>query len=144
MQNSTGSKPVALTILTGQKIDGRRESDRIEIAGDVYLKENSVHIIYKESNTKTHIRISGQTVHVHRLGELSGDLWFVEGDERDTRYETPYGRMTLTLDTHRIDWDAKKLRLYIRYNILTEGQLVSMNEMTIEMKERNEHEKPGQ
>lgn len=145
MQNVTDNgKKMALTILTGQKIDGRRENDRIETMADVYQREQSVHILYQENQTKTHIRITGKTVHIHRLGALSGDLWFVEGAERDTRYETPYGRMMLTLDTHRIDWDEKKRRLYIRYNVLTDGALVSMNEITIEIKERKQYEKSGQ
>lgn len=138
MQQPTGNKKVLVVLTTSQKVDGQYDSDRMETAGDLYFKEDSVHLIYNEANTKTHIRISGQTVHVHRLGELSGDLWFVEGDERDTRYETPYGRMVLTVDTHKLNWDPKKLRLQIRYNILSNGDLLSMNEMTIEMREKNE------
>lgn len=129
------SKKIKLTIFTEQKLGEQRECDQIEAQGELYLKEGSTHLLYQEGNTKTHIRISGDTVHVHRLGELSGDLWFVEGDERDTRYETPYGRMLLTIKTHRIRWDAKTMILNIRYNILTDGELVSMNEMTIKMKE---------
>lgn len=138
MQQPTGSKKVLVVLTTSQKVDGQYDTDRMETAGDLYFKEDSVHLIYNEANTKTHIRISGQTVHVHRLGELSGDLWFVEGDERDTRYETPYGRMVLTIDTHKLNWDLQKLRLQIRYNILSNGDLLSMNEMTIEMREQDE------
>ncbi len=129
------SKKVTVTVRTEQKLGDQRETDQSQTTGDLYLKEGSTHLLYQEGNTKTHIRISGDTVHVHRLGELSGDLWFVEGDERDTRYETPYGRMLLTIKTHRIRWDAKNGILKIRYNILTDGQLVSMNEMMIIMKE---------
>lgn len=138
MQQPTGSKKVLVVLTTSQKVDGQYDTDHMETAGDLYFKEDSVHLIYNEANTKTHIRISGQTVHVHRLGELSGDLWFVEGDERDTRYETPYGRMVLTIDTHKLNWDPQKLRLQIRYNILSNGDLLSMNEMTIEMREQDE------
>lgn len=138
------SKNVTVVLTTSQKIGNQRETDRMETAGEFFEKENSIHLLYDEEKTKTHIRISGDTVHVHRFGELSGDLWFVEGDERDTRYETPYGRMMLTVETHKILWDPKKMRLFIRYNILTEGQLISMNEMTIEMKERNEDEESCQ
>lgn len=129
------SKKVSVLLETSQKIDGEREQSRIEAEGALYVKEGSTHILYEENGTKTHVRITGNTAHIHRLGELSGDLWFVEGDRRDTRYETPYGRMILTIDTHKMDWDAKAMRLYIRYNVLTEDQLVSMNEMTIKMKE---------
>lgn len=129
------NKPITLLLETSQKVGDQRDSDRITAAGMLYEKENSTHIIYEENQTKTHIRISGDTVHIHRLGALSGDLWFVLGDQRDTRYETPYGRMLLTIDTHRIDWDLKAKSLYIRYNILTEGQLISMNEMKIKFEE---------
>lgn len=131
-----GSKTVTVVLTTSQKVGDQREQDCMELQGELFEKENSTHLLYTENNTKTHVRISGDTVHVHRLGELSGDLWFVDGDERDTRYETPYGRMMLTIKTHKIEWDAKRMRLYIRYNILTDGQLISMNEMTVEMKEK--------
>ena len=129
------NKKVKLVLSTSQKVDEQYDKGRLEAEGTLYTKEDTVHLLYEENNTKTHIRINGDTVHVHRLGELSGDLWFVEGDERDTRYETPYGRMVLTVVTHKIEWDAKKMRLFIRYNITSAEQLLSMNEMTIEMRE---------
>lgn len=136
MQKTSESKKVDIFLDSSQKVDGEKEQTKTETQGTLYVKEGSTHILYEENGTKTHIRISGETAHIHRLGELSGDLWFVEGDRRDTRYETPYGRMILTLDTHKLEWDAKKMRLYIRYNLLVEDQLASMNEMTITMKER--------
>ncbi len=138
MPNAMESKKVSITIQTEQKLGDQREIEQSNVCGDLYFKEESTHLLYQEGNIKTHIRISGDTVHVHRLGDLSGDLWFVEGDERDTRYETPYGRMMLTVKTHRIRWDVKTLTLNIRYNILTDGQVVSMNEMSIKMKEIKE------
>ena len=135
MPKPLDNKKVKLVLTTSQKVDEQYDKDRLEAEGTLYTKEDTVHLLYEENNTKTHIRINGDTVHVHRLGELSGDLWFVEGDERDTRYETPYGRRVLTVVTHKIEWDAKKMRLFIRYNITSAEQLLSMNEMTIEMRE---------
>ena len=135
------SKSVSIVMTTSQKVDDQREEQTARFTGTLWPKGDSTHIIYQENNTKTHIRIGPDLVHIHRLGELSGDLWFVEGEERDCRYQTPYGCMMLTLHTHRIRWDKHKLQ--IRYNILVEGQLASMNEMTIEMKE-NKNEQPGQ
>lgn len=129
------SKTVSVRMTTSQKVGDERDTQTAELRGQLWLKENSVHLIYEEEKTKTHLRIGDKLVHIHRLGELSGDLWFAEGEERDTRYETPYGRMILTIHTHRIRWDQKKLTLAIRYNIMIEGQLASMNEMTIQMKE---------
>ncbi len=135
MPENLKNKAVRLTLETAQKIEDQRERDQIAVDATLYEKEGSHHILYQENQTKTHIRISEEMVHIHRLGELSGDLWFVAGDQRDTRYETPYGRMILTIDTHRIDWDPKGLRLYIRYNILSGDQRISLNEITIKMEE---------
>lgn len=132
------NKNVSIIMTTAQKVEGERETQTAELKGQLWVKENSVHLIYEEGKTKTHIRISDKLVHIHRLGELSGDLWFAEGEQRDTRYETPYGRMVLTIHTHRIRWDEKKLALAIRYNILVEDQVASMNEITIQMKEVQE------
>ncbi len=137
------SKTVSILLTTSQKVEGERETQTASMEGTLWLKEGAVHLIYEEQGTKTHLRIGDKLVHIHRLGELSGDLWFVDGEERDTRYDTPYGTMLLTIHTHRIRWDREKLYLNIRYNILVEGQRVSMNEMTIEMKEIK-NEKPDQ
>ncbi|MBQ8599992.1 MAG: DUF1934 domain-containing protein [Clostridia bacterium] len=130
------NKTVSIAMITSQKIDGDRDTQTAELTGTLWFKESAAHLIYEENGTKTHLRIGDKLVHIHRLGELSGDLWFAEGEERDTRYETPYGRMILTIHTHRIRWDEKRLTLAIRYNVLAEGRLVSMNEMNIEMKEK--------
>ncbi len=132
------SKPATLTLETSQKADGEKDSQKAVLRGSLWEKGETVHLIYEENGVKTHLRIREGLVHIHRLGELSGDLWFAEGEERDTRYETPYGRMMLTVHTHRIRWDRKRLSLSIRYNLLTEGQLLSMNEMMLEIREEQE------
>ena len=129
------SKTVTLTLETSQKAEGQRDTQKTELQGTLWEKGETVHLIYEEAGVKTHLRIQEGLVHIHRLGELSGDLWFADGEERDTRYETPYGRMMLTIHTHRIRWDRKKLSLFIRYNLLTDGQLLSMNEMTLKIRE---------
>ena len=104
--------------------------------GTYQEKDGSAHLIYTEENgLKTHIRISPGLVHIHRFGELSGDLWFVEGEQRDTRYETPYGRMILTVDTEKLRWDQRHGELYLRYRLLAEDEPISKNEITIKIKE---------
>ena len=95
------SKPVTLTLETSQKADGEKDSQKAVLQGSLWEKGETVHLIYEENGVKTHLRIQEGLVHIHRLGELSGDLWFAEGEERDTRYETPYGRMMLTVHTDR-------------------------------------------
>ncbi len=137
------NKSVSVVMRATQKVEGQREEQTTRYQGTLWEKGPHYHLIYEEENTKTHIRIEDKQVHIHRLGELSGDLWFAEGEERDCRYDTPYGCMVLTVHTHRILWDHRRMVLNLRYNLLVEGQLASMNEMTIEMKE-NKNEQPGQ
>ncbi len=126
---------VRVTMQTLQKADGQTDRQTLTYEGKYYQKDQSAHLIYKEEGTTAHIRIGEAEVHVHRLGSLSGDLWFVRGDQRDTRYETPYGRMILTVDTGDLCWDPQKKRLEIRYRLLMEEQLLSENEMTIMMED---------
>ena len=127
------NKRVYLTLSTSQKVGEERDRQESRMEGTLWQKGETAHLIYEEQGEKTHLRIQKELVHIHRLGQLSGDLWFVEGEERDTRYETPYGTMMLTVHTHRIRWDEKSL--FIRYNLLSEGQLLSMNEMMLEIRE---------
>lgn len=135
MQN----KNVTVQMEAVRRVGGETETENLKAAGSFYLKEGSAHLIYKEeTGLKTHIRISDELVHIHRFGELSGDLWFVEGEQRDTRYETPYGRMMLTVDTEKLRWDPKQMKLYIRYRILAEEEPISQNEITFKIKEVEE------
>ncbi len=135
MQN----KKVSVQLETVQRAGTEKETQSLNASGNFYLKDGSAHLIYEEENgLKTHIRISDELVHIHRFGELSGDLWFVEGEQRDTRYETPYGRMMLTVDTDKLRWDLKQMKLYIRYRILAEEEPISKNEITIYIKEVEE------
>lgn len=143
MQKALG-KPVALELETRRKADGEPAGDTLRAQGFYYQKEGAAHLVFKEGPTQnTHIRIGAGLVHVHRFGSLSGDLWFCEGSRRDTRYETPYGRLLLTVDTRQIHWDPQDLRLYIRYNLLDETRLLSENELTIRIRERKNDEEPG-
>ncbi len=124
---------------TVQRAGDQKEKQSLKASGNFYLKDGSAHLIYEEENSlKTHIRISDELVHIHRFGELSGDLWFVEGEQRDTRYETPYGRMMLTVETEKLRWDLRQMKLYLRYRLLAEEELISKNEITINIKEVEE------
>ena len=136
MPSNSENKSVKITMQTVQKAEGQVDRQSHSYEGKYYQKDQSYHLIYQEGEGRTaHLRISPGEVHVHRLGDLSGDLWFVAGDERDTRYETPYGRMILTVDTKKLNWDENTRRLEIAYRLLAEEQLLSENEMIITMED---------
>ena len=132
---------VKVLMETTQRADGQTDRQSLTYEGTFYQKDQSAHLIYKEEGSTAHIRIGEGEVHVHRLGSLSGDLWFVRGDERDSRYETPYGRMILTVATDSLDWNPLKKQLLIRYRLLAGDQLLSENEMMIKMEDIEENEK---
>lgn len=129
---------VKILMQTVQRAEGKADRQSLTYEGTYYQKDQSAHLIYKEEGSTAHIRIGEGEVHVHRLGSLSGDLWFVLGDERDTRYETPYGRMILTVATDRLDWSPLEKRLFISYRLMAGEQLLSENEMTIKMEDMEE------
>lgn len=135
MQNE---QKVRVVMNTLQRADGQTDRQTLTYEGRYYQKDQSAHLIYKEEQSTAHIRIGQGEVHVHRLGSLSGDLWFVAGDQRDTRYETPYGRMILTVDTTDLQWNSEEKLLSIRYRLMMEEQILSENEMTIKMEDIEE------
>lgn len=137
MQQVSAGKAVTVQLETVQNVQGRTERESFTYTGELYNKEGTVHLIYKETENQTaHIRIDGTLAHIHRFGELSGDLWFVKGEQRDTRYETPYGRMILTVDTALLRWDPVGRRLEIHYRLLAGEELLSKNEIIMKIKER--------
>lgn len=136
MPSNSENKPVRITLQTVQRAEGQVERQSHTYEGKYYQKDQSHHLIYQEAEgRRAHLRISAGEVHVHRLGDLSGDLWFIEGDERDARYETPYGRMILTVDTKKLRWEENTRRLEVAYRLLAGEQLLSENEMIITMED---------
>ncbi len=140
MPQVSDKKQVWLEIRSSQQLGRQQEQDLLKVDGCYYLKAQTAHLLYREEGGQiTHLRIQPDLVHIHRLGSLAGDLWFKLGDTRETRYDTPMGALLITVQTHEMSWLPGR-QLYLHYALLSEGQLLSENQLTITIRERKSNE----
>lgn len=55
--------------------------------------------------TTTSLRLTGGTVTLTRSGALASQMVFQEGLPHTSVYETPYGKLPMTLRTLRLEWE---------------------------------------
>ena len=103
------AKNVIISINTTY-IYGPDEEETIEFTTDgVYLFENNIgYISYYETQvtgmegTRTSSCIMPDSVVVDREGSISSQMVFKEGEKSSFVYDTPYGSVTMGMDTRRI------------------------------------------
>jgi uncharacterized beta-barrel protein YwiB (DUF1934 family) len=117
------------------------DEDGFELMTDgEYLRENGVTTFsYIESEltgnsgTKTTFNVEPDRVILHRGGTYGEDMIFSEKQRHHFLYETPFGSVTMGIDTHSI---TKNMRddsgdLEIRYDIKVDNVAVSQNLLKI-------------
>ena len=121
------------------------ESDEIELMTDgEYQHENGVSILtYRESEltglegTRTTIKVERDRVTMTRDGAVTTQMVFVEGEKHYFAYETPYGAITMGLDTFSIMSSLGKHGgdIKLRYVLNVDSAPLSRNEFKINVRE---------
>ena len=120
------------------------EEDCIEFAtdGGYQFSEEKTEIEYMESEltglegTKTRILVEGDMVTMERIGTVNTQMVFQEGKKHYFVYETPYGNMTLGVDTHHVTTHLHKTggELRVFYTINMDANVLGKNELVINIK----------
>ena len=121
------------------------ENDEIELMTDgKYQHENGVSILtYMESEltglegTRTTIKVERDRVTMTRDGAVTSQMVFVEGEKHYFAYETPYGAVTMGLDTACIHANLGKHGgdIKLRYALNVDSTPLSRNEFKINIRE---------
>ena len=132
-----------ISIRGAQQPDGG-ENDIIELEteGKYDFSADAIHFDYEESEltgltgTHTSFDVSGKVVTLTRSGTVNSNMVFQEGRKHYFAYETPFGAMTMGVDTHSIfsTLDENGGRLEICYAIDVENARVSKNVFKIQIK----------
>lgn len=125
-----------------QFFDG--EDDCIEFATDgcYNFSDDGAELIYMESQltglegTKTVIVVKDGRVTMLRKGTVNSQMVFQEGKKHYFIYETPYGNITLGIDTHSVSACLGECggELKISYTINMDSNMLGKNELIINVK----------
>lgn len=108
-------------------------SDEAEntFTGNLAIKDENIFITYKDKTTdvNTIIKASKQGVSVKRMGAMHGKLKFEVDKPYKTLYGTPYGEMSIEIQTSKSEVYLleKGIKIYIEYKMLMNGEKVSDN-----------------
>ena len=121
------------------------QAENIELVTEgEYSMEKGVAILrYQESEltglegTTTTFRVKDGTVTLTREGTVASQMVFSEGQKHYFAYDTPYGSVTMGVDTSSILSGLQKNggRLEIKYSIDANNAIISKNTFNINVRE---------
>ncbi len=138
-------KDVIITI-RGEQYPVQDDEDVTELVTDgLYcFKNGSGRISYMESavtgleDTRTTFLIAPDEVAIEREGMLTSRMVFHVGRRESALYDTAYGSMTMTIDTHALkcELDENGGRLELDYVVNFDHMLAGRNKVKISVKPR--------
>lgn len=141
-------KDVIISITGMQLLDGGRD-DQIELStGGKYGVEGDETVFsYMESEltgmegTKTSFSVKPSGVIMSREGSLNTRMVFEEGKKHFFLYETPYGAVTMGVDTHRINNHLREDGgdIEIDYVLDFDHVVIGRNKFKINVREQKRH-----
>jgi uncharacterized beta-barrel protein YwiB (DUF1934 family) len=124
------------------QLDKSGDKNEIEffVEGSCVEKNDSIYITYKESElsgmegTTTTLKITSNSLSIIRFGTYNSKLEFKRDEKTLTNYQTPYGNMTMTIDTKLLDIDlcqGEKSSIHLKYTLETGVEEPLSNEIMI-------------
>ena len=128
MQKYEDAPPDAIELVTEGKLSR---------SGDIYI------ISYQETELTgldgalTTIQVEGEQVTMMRMGEFNAQMVFQEGRRHLSMYNTPYGAMTVGVNTHHllVELDDQGGDIEIDYAIEVDHAMAGRNIFQINIKE---------
>jgi len=140
-------KTVTISVKAKQEFgDGPADSMELVTQG-VLQKDNDIFILsYQESEvtglegTLTTFHVEPERVTLMRIGEYNSQMVFEEGRRHLSMYNTPYGAMSVGVNTRHLlcDLDEQGGSIEIDYNLELEHAIVGRNVFQIKVKEARE------
>ncbi len=128
--------------------DGSEDKMELITLGNYYQKKQAYYIVYKESEISgmqgvtTSIQINPDKVILNRMGPVELKQQFEHGVLHRSAYITSYGTIIMGVLAKEIDVHLTSLggNITLKYDLFVEEELLSHNELRINIKEENPHE----
>ena len=137
-------KDVVISIKGMQKYEGN-DPDTVELvtAGRLMKDKAGYTLSYQESEitglegTLTTIQVEGEQVTLMRMGEFNSQMVFQEGRRHLSMYNTPYGAMSVGVNTRHLlaDLSDKGGDIEIDYALEVDHAVAGRNSFRINVKE---------
>ena len=124
--------------------DSPAENTELTTEGEYEFTPDCIRFTYQETaltgmeGTTTNFEVTPGEVVISRTGTVSSRMVFVEGKKNVFLYETPWGAMTMGIDTHKIK-NALKAHggtLDIRYSLTFDRTMSTKNRFIVKIKEQ--------
>ena len=138
--------PVLLSIRGEQYFDGiDPDATELMTEGTMVLTEDGMVLSYEESTLTgmegptTTFEVQGPRVTLIRSGTVNSQMVFEEGRQHTSLYETPFGELTVDIQTSRLrhNLTARGGILEIRYTIAVEHTVTGKNMFKIRVRTKN-------
>nr|WP_325303989.1 DUF1934 domain-containing protein [uncultured Dysosmobacter sp.] len=137
--------PVLLSIRGEQYFDDI-DPDETELMteGTLEVREDGLRLSYQETaltgmeGTSTAFEIRGPRVILTRTGKVNSQMIFEEGRQHTSLYETPFGELTVDIQTSRLRHNLSERGgvMEIRYSIAVEHTVTGQNCFKIRVKRK--------
>ena len=135
--------PVLLTIRAEQDYDGAGpDATELMTEGSMTLPEDLITLDYRETaltgmeGATTSFQVRGPQVILVRTGSVNSQMVFEEGRQHTSLYETPYGELTVDIQTSRLRHNLSEQGgiMEIRYSIAVEHAVTGRNRFKIQVR----------
>ena len=139
------SLPVLLSIRGEQYFDGvDPDATELMTEGPLELSEEGLTLRYHESaltgmeGTVTTFAVRGERVILTRSGTVNSQMIFEEGRQHTSLYETPYGELSVDIQTSRLRHNLTERGgvMEIKYSIAVEHTVTGRNCFKIRVKRK--------
>ena len=132
--------------LRGLQFSGDEAADNIEssVPGTYYEKNGKHYVIYEEAieglqkPVMNKLKFGEHFLELSRSGPLSVCMMFEESQKHMADYHTPYGKLTLGIDTKkfRMENETDKMRLDIEYTLEQNNEYLADCKILIEVRSK--------
>lgn len=131
-------------IISVKSLSNLDPNDAIEVVtpGKFIIEDNGFKAIYEESeisgmeDTTTTLNIQDNILVLDRVGSTTTNMEFKEGTVAVSLYNTPYGVLSLNIDTEKLNINVNENggEIYSKYTLGLEGQEGITTELNIKIK----------
>ncbi len=137
-------KDVLITISSTRSLGGGSDGMELITEGKYAVDGDGVRFFYMESEltglegTKTDFLVTPEEVIMSRRGSVTSQMVFRKGRKQHFAYETPYGTLTMGLDTHKLRHQLGEHGgdMEIEYDIDLDRAIVSRNRFKINVRDK--------
>ena len=145
IEHEHGKMPVLLSIRGEQYFDGvGPDATELMTEGTMELTDSGMLLNYQETEltgmkgTSTTFEVKGPQVILTRAGTVNSQMVFEEGRQHTSLYETPFGELTVDIQTGRLRHNLSERGgvMEIKYSIAVEHTVTGRNSFKIRVKRK--------